>query len=428
MIIKNFKDLVIDNDRGIILQILESGLASAMSKNVMQKFVRKNQILAGKSIVHLSKYARIFVIAFGKAADSMTYEINSLTRINGGIVVIPEGYSSVLKTKKFEIIRAGHPIPNKNSIDAANKIIKFLRERNENDLVIFLVSGGGSSLVSLPDGITLDEKRIVINLLIKCGASIDEINCVRKHLSKIKGGRILEYLNCDAISLVMSDVVGDDISSIASGTTYFDKTTFYDAKKILKKHNLLYSVPHNILKRIHLGMEKKISETPKRQQIKNQIVATNKNCLLAMKKTSQDLKLTTKTVYHISGDVKQIAKILAKLIMKAKTNSCIIFGGETTVKVKGKGKGGRNQELVLYILKKVKKVKQTITIASIGTDGRDGNTDACGAVLNNKVSLDGVNKFLQNNNSYYFLKKYKGLIFTGPTHTNLMDIGVLLKR
>lgn len=428
MIIKNFRDLVIDNNRGMVLQILESGLASAMPKNVMQKFVHKNQILVGKSMMPLSRYDRIFVIAFGKAADSMVCEVNSLTSINGGIVVIPEGYSSVLKTKKFEIIRAGHPIPNKNSINAANKIIKFLKERKENDLVIFLVSGGGSSLVSLPDGITLDEKRIVINLLIKCGASIDEINCVRKHLSKIKGGKILEYLQCDAISLVMSDVVGDDISSIASGTTYFDKTTFHDAKKIFKKYDLLHSVPDNVLKRIHLGIEKKISETPKRQKIKNQIVVTNKNCLVAMKKTSRDLELATKTVYPVSGDVKQVAKILAKLIMKAKTNSCIIFGGETTVKVKGKGKGGRNQELVLYILKEVKKVKQAITVASIGTDGRDGNTDACGAVLNNKVPLAGAKKFLQNNNSYHFLKKHKGLIFTGPTHTNLMDIGVLLKR
>jgi hydroxypyruvate reductase len=428
MIIKNFRDLAIDNDRGIVLQILESGLASAMPKNVMQKFVHKNQILANKSTTLLSRYDRIFVIAFGKAADSMACEVNLLTRINGGIVVIPEGYSSVLKTKKFEIIHAGHPIPNKSSINAANKIIKFLKERKKNDLVIFLISGGGSSLVSLPDGIALDEKRLVINFLIKRGANIDEINCVRKHLSKIKGGRILEYLRCDAISLVLSDVVGDDISSIASGTAYFDKTTFHDAKKILKKYNLLHSVPDNVLKRINLGIEKKISETPKRQKIKNQIVATNKNCLVTMKKTSQDLELTTKTVYPVSGDVKQVAKILAKLIMKAKTNSCIIFGGETTVKMKGKGKGGRNQELVLYILEEVKKVKQIITVASIGTDGIDGNTNACGAVLNNKVPIASAKKFLQNNNSYYFLKKYKGLVFTGPTHTNLMDIGVLLKR
>ncbi len=428
MIIKNFRDLATDNDKHVTLKILESGLVAGLPNEMMQKFVRKNQISVGKYTKSLSKYAQIFVVAFGKAADSMAYEVKSLTHISGGIIVIPEGYDSVLKTKKFQIVHAGHPIPNKKSVKAANKIIKLLKERKENDLVIFLISGGGSSLVSLPDEITLYEKQIVTELLIKCGASIEEINCVRKHLSKIKGGRILENLRCDAVSLVMSDVIDDDITSIASGITYFDKTTFRDAEKVLKKYNLLQSVPGNVLKRIRYGIEKKIPETPKRPKIKNHIIATNKNCLHAMEKTSKTFGLTNKMVFPVSGDVKQIAKTLAMLIVKAKPNSCIIFGGEPIVKVKGKGKGGRNQELVLYILKEVQNVEQNIIVASIGTDGKDGNTDACGAILNNKVNLTDAKKFLQCNDSYNFIKKYKGLIFTGPTHTNLMDIGVLLKR
>ena len=363
MIIKNFKDLATDQDKYVTLKILESGLVAALPNNMMQKFVRKNQIIVGKNTKNLSKYGQIFVVAFGKAADSMVYEVNSLTHISGGIVVIPEGYDSASKTKKFEIVYAGHPVPNKNSVKAAKKIIKFLKERKENDLVIFLISGGGSSLVSLPDGITLNEKRIVTNMLIKCGASIDEINCVRKHLSKIKGGRILGYLRCDAVSLVMSDVIGDDITSIASGTTYFDKTTFHDAEKVFKKYNLLQSVPGKVLKRMRLGIEKKIPETPKRQKIKNQIIATNKNCLNAMKKTSKNFGLATEMIYPVSGDVKQTAKSLAKSIIRAKTKSCIIFGGETTVKVQGKGKGGRNQELVSYMLNNLQKAKQNIVIA-----------------------------------------------------------------
>jgi len=428
MIIKNFVDLATDNDKHVTLKILESGLVAGLPKNVIQKFVYKSQISIGKCKIPLSKYDQIFLVAFGKAADSMVYEVNSLTRTNGGIIVIPEGYTSVLKTKKFEIIYAGHPIPNKKSIKAANKIIKFLQERKKNDLVIFLISGGGSSLVSLPDGITLDEKRVVTERLIKSGASIDEINCVRKHLSKIKGGRILEYLRCEAISLVMSDVIGDDITTIASGTTFFDKTTFSDAEKVLKKYNLLQSVPTNILKRIRLGIEKKIPETPKQQKIKNHIIATNKTCLNTMGKISKSFGLTQKIIYPVSGDVKQIAKTLTKLIVKAKPNSCIIFGGEPTVEVKGKGKGGRNQELVLYILKEIQNVEQNITVASIGTDGKDGNTDACGAILNNKINVTDAKKFLARNDSYAFIKKHKGLIFTGPTHTNLMDIGVLVKR
>ncbi len=347
MIIKNFQELDTCHEKHMALEILESGLMAALPKNMMREFVHKNQIMIGKNTKNLSKYGQIFVVAFGKAADSMAYEVNSLTRISGGIVVIPKGYDSLLKTKNFEIIYSSHPVPNKNSIKAAKKIIKFLKERKENDMVIFLVSGGGSSLVSLPDGITLDEKRTVTNLLIKSGASIDETNCVRKHLSKVKGGKILDYLRCDAVSLVMSDVIDNDITSISSGTTYFDKTTFYDAHKVLKKYNLLRSVPGNVLKHIQLGMEKKIPETPKRQKIKNQIIATNKDCLCMMEKKLKSFGLTSKLIYPVSGDVKQAAKFLAKYIINAKANSCIIFGGETTVKVIGNGKGGRNQELVL---------------------------------------------------------------------------------
>ena len=238
----------------------------------------------------------------------------------------------------------------------------------------------------------------------------------------------MEHLPCDAVSLVMSDVVGDDVSSIASGMTYFDNTTFRDAENVLKKYNLLQSVPCNVLKRIRLGIEKKIPETPKQQKIINLVIATNKNCLDVMKKTSKSFGFSTKLIYPVSGDVTQTAKTLANYIVNAKTKSCIIFGGETTVKVKGNGKGGRNQELVLYILKHLQNVKQNIVFASIGTDGKDGNNDACGAILNNNVKFDEAKKFLKNNNSYYFLKKHKGLVFTGPTHTNLMDIGMLLKR
>jgi len=428
MIIKNFRDLATDDDKYVVLQILESGLVAAMPKSIIQKIIRKNQIIIRKNTKSLLKYGQIFVVAFGKAADSMTCEVNLLTHINGGIIVLPEGYDSVIKEKKFEIIHAGHPIPNKKSVKAANKIINFLKERKKNDFVIFLISGGGSSLVSLPDGITLGEKKIVTDLLIKCGANITEINCVRKHLSKIKGGKMLEHLTCDAVSLVMSDVVGDDVSSIASGMTYFDKTTFRDAENVLKKYKLMKSAPRNVLKRMRLGIEKKISETPKQQKIKNHLIATNKNCLDVMEKTSKSFGLNTKIIYPVFGDVKQIAETLAKSVVNAKTNSCIIFGGETTVQVKGKGKGGRNQELVLYILNYLQKATQNIVIASIGTDGIDGNTDSCGAILNNKVKFGDAKKFLQSNNSYYFLKKHQSLVFTGPTHTNLMDIGVLLKR
>jgi len=428
MIIKNYKGLALNYKKIAMLQILEAGLAAAMPYVALQKIVQKNRLVIGKNTVCLSKYERIFVIGLGKAADSMASAINSLTDLDGGIIVIPQGMCSILKNKKFKILHGGHPLPNKQSIHAAKKVIKFLKERNGADFIIFLISGGASSIIAMPDGITFNDKKLITNLLLKSGANIHEINCVRKHLSKIKGGKILEHLTCDAISFVMSDVVSDNLSSIASGLTYYDKTTFRDAKNILKKYNLTKITPRNVLQRINLGIAKEIAETPKRPKIKNYIIATNKNCLNAMAKKAKSFGLKTKLVYLISGDVKHVAKKLVKAMPK-QSKSCLIFGGEATVKVTGTGKGGRNQELVLYALKEIQKIPRKITIASLGTDGIDGNTDACGAIMSNSESnLKGIQKSLKNNNSYSFLKKHNGLMFTGPTHTNLMDIGIMLRQ
>src|SRR3990170_1137866 len=242
-------------------------------------------------------------------------KINALKILTAGL----ESAMPKNKNHRFQIFQAGHPTPDKTSVRAARYILKFLHQRNKDELVIFLVSGGSSALLALPDGITLNDKIRFTKELLVSGATIQELNCVRKHLSKIKGGRLIEGMKCDAVSLVISDVMGDDLSSIASGTTYFDKTKFADALKILKK-------PHHI-------------------------VLTNRDCLQAMQKKSKQLGVSFKTI-SISGDIAKATSKLVSLIPKKK-NSCIIFGGETTVKVKGSGKGGRNQELVLRILEKI---------------------------------------------------------------------------
>lgn len=426
MMIKNFRNLASNPGNKIALQVLDAGLAEAMPGHVMKKIVQKNRLVIGKNKVFLSKYERIFVIAFGKASDSMTSEVSLLTRVDGGIVVVPQGVQSVLKNKKFEIIYGGHPLPNKHSVYAAKKIIKFLKERKENDFVIFLISGGGSSLVSLPDGISLGKKKSVTGILIKSGANIHEINCVRKRFSKIKGGKMLEYLNCNAVSLIMSDVIDNDVSSIASGPTYSDKTTFYDALSILKKYGMGKLVPSSVLKTIDSGT-RKIAKAPI-PKIKNYVIATNKRCLGMMAKKARNFGFDTKIVYPVSGNVKDAAKKLSKTIPK-KSRSCTIFGGEPTVRVHGRGKGGRNQELVLYLLKKMQETGHNMTIASVGTDGIDGNTDAAGAIVNTlEFDFADAKKFLQNNNSYIFHKKHNSLIFSGFTHTNLMDIGIILRQ
>lgn len=424
MIIQNYWDLA--KDRGNIkpLKILLAGLESAMPQKKLKKIINSKQIRCGKKTINLTKYDSIYLVAFGKAADSMANTVNEIINIKKGIVVIPKDILPIIKNHRFQIFKAAHPIPDKTSVHAARSIMKFLHERSKNELVIFLVSGGSSSLLALPDGITLNDKIGVTKELLVSGATIQEINCIRKHLSKIKGGKLIEKMKCDAVSLVMSDVVGDDLSSIASGTTYFDKTKFSDALKILKKYRLENKISNSVMLRLKLGASNKIPETPKKSKIPHHIVLTNLDCIQAMQKKSKQLGISFKTT-SISGDIARAASELVSLIPKKK-NSCIVFGGETTVQVKGMGKGGRNQELVLRILEKIQKTKQDIIIASLGTDGIDGNTKYAGAITKNiLINQKDIKQYLVTNDSNSFFKKYGGLIKTGHTHTNLMDIGLI---
>ena len=424
MIIRNFKSLSTTSAKKDALSIIEAGLEAALPKNQLEKIIKYDYLnVCGKKI-DLKKYDRVFVIAVGKSAYSMTEAVNSLTVISGGLLVVPKKTKTAL-TGKFKVIHAGHPVPNKNSVIAAKNILGFLGKTKPRDFIIFLISGGASSLVALPDGITLGEKQMVTDLMLKCGANIHEINCIRKHLSQIKGGRLLEHLRSNAISLVMSDVVGDDLSSIASGITYYDKTTFFDAKKILKKYHLERSIPKSVLVHMELGLKGKIPETPKREKIQNHIISTNKNCLDAMNVHAKDLGFSTKILSCISGDVKDLGMKIAKTF-SCKKIDCVIFGGEPTVVVKGKGRGGRNQELVLHTAIDLAKQNMHAIVVSVGTDGIDGTTGCAGAIWQSDNKIDQIKPYLDKNNSYNFFKKYGGLVFTGPTGTNLMDIGLVL--
>jgi hydroxypyruvate reductase len=424
MLIENYSSLFKDRSTTTVLQILMAGLESAMPQKQIKKIINSKQIKFDKKIIQLKNYDSIYLVALGKAADSMAKTVNSIIKIKKGFIVIPKGVTPVLKNPKFRIFKAGHPLPDKNSVHAAKQILKFLSQRNKTELVIFLVSGGTSSLLALPNGITLNEKIKVTKELLFSGATIQELNCVRKHLSQVKGGKLVEGIRCDAVSLVMSDVLGDDLSSIASGTTYCDSTTFERALKIIKKYRLERKIPQSALRHLSLGVNGKISETPKKSKIPHHIFLTNRDCIFEMQKKSKQLGLSTKAII-ISGDVTKAATKLASLIPRK--NSCITFGGETTVKVKGNGKGGRNQELVLRLLENTQKLRQEITIASIGTDGIDGNTNYAGAIVKNSLKKQNeIVSYLSRNDSNSFFKKYGGLIKTGPTHTNLMDIGLIL--
>ena len=424
MIIQNFDDLATTDKKKDCLEILESGLQAANPENIIPKFVTPNKIKINDKVFNLEKYSNIYSVAFGKAGDSMTRALNAIIPIKSGIIVIPKGSKSMIKGKKFQIFNSRHPKPDQTSVKAAKEVMKFVQNKRSDELIIFLVSGGGSSLLAMPDNITLEDKVHVTEVLLKSGATIQEFNCIRKHLSKIKGGKLVENMKCDGVSLVMSDVEGDDLSSIASGTTYMDDTSYADALNIIDKYKIRWKMPQEVLDLLESG-KNKIIESTKKAKIENFVIANNSDCIHAMKENAEKLGYKVLTL-QIFGDIKEaVTKVLEKISDDEKT--CIIFGGETTVKVLGKGMGGRNQELVLRLLKNTQKLKKMV-IASIGTDGIDGNSVFAGAITENiKIDLDIMKDFLKNSDSGRFFQKQKGNIITNATHTNLMDVGVILR-
>ena len=425
MIIQNFKELATTDKKKDCLEILEAGLQAADPQNIIPKYVSSNRIKINDKVFNIGKFSNIYTVAFGKAGDSMTRALNAIVPIKSGIIVIPKGSKSKIKGKKFQIFNSRHPQPDKTSVKAAKEVMKFIQNKRRDELIIFLVSGGGSSLLAMPDEITLDDKVHVTKVLLKTGVSIQEFNCIRKHLSKIKGGKLIQNMKCQGVSLVMSDVEGDDLSSIASGTTYMDDTTYADALEIIDKYKIRLKMPTEVLQILEKGLNEKTDDIPKKSQIENYIIANNMDCLEAMQKKAEEIGYKVYTM-QIFGNIKEVVpKILENI--SDNQNTCLIFGGETTVRVLGKGIGGRNQELVLRILKNTQKSKKMI-IASMGTDGIDGNSKFAGAITENiKVDLNVMKEFLKNSDSGRFFQKQKGNIITDFTHTNLMDIGVILR-
>ena len=428
MIIQNYDELANSKKKRDCLEILEAGLQAANPENSLSEHITSNQITINNKTIKINDYSGVYSVAFGKAGDSMTRALNAIIPINRGIIVIPKGSKSQIKGKKFQIFNSRHPKPDKTSVKAAKEIIKFIQNRRNNDLVIFLVSGGGSSLISMPDGITLEDKIHVTDLLLKSGASIKEFNCVRKHLSKIKGGKLVQDMKCHGIGLIMSDVEGDDISTIASGTTHIDDTTYSDAIEILEKYKLKKKVPIEVLQLLEKGMKEETKDKEKivkKPNIENYVIANNTNCIKAMRQKAKEIGYKVDS-FQVFEDIKDVVtKILDNIPKQSK--SCLIFGGEPTVRVLGKGTGGRNQELVLRLLKNTQK-HEKMAIASMGTDGIDGNSLFAGAITENiKTDLNLMKDFLKNSDSGRFFQKQKSNIITGFTHTNLMDIGIVLK-
>ncbi len=391
----------------------------------------------------------IWVIGVGKASAPMARALEKILgkRLSGGILVTKYGHGLALK--RIQVLEAGHPLPDSNGLAAAEQIREFAEHRiKPNDLVLCLLSGGGSALLVSPaPGISLEDKLECTRLLLRSGATIHEMNAIRKHLSTLKGGGMARLLSrAHVVSLILSDVVGDSLDTIASGPMVPDSTTFRDCIEILKKLNCLDSVPVKVRARLEAGAAGAIPETPKPgdpvfQLKENKIVGSNAQACAAAAKAARKLGYRTLVLStRMEGDTKEaagfhmsIAEEIAYGGQPLRRPACVLSGGETTVRLTGNGKGGRNQEFVLQCVARLAGLKAPCVVASVGTDGTDGPTDAAGAVADN-ASLERSKRIdprfladaIHQNNSYEFFKRLGDLILTGPTRTNVMDLRIFL--
>lgn len=431
----------------IAQQIFLAGVESVMPAQMTGRniFKIKGKIFLGNKELDVGKFEHVYVIGAGKASAKMALEIESVlgNKISSGHVVVKYGHGC--KLQYIDVSEAGHPVPDANGYAATKKILEVAEQATENDLVICLISGGGSSLLTdLPGDSSMEELITLNELLLRSGADIQEINAVRKHLSKVKGGQLAQSaFPATVVTLILSDVIGDPLHSIASGPTVPDPTTFADAIAVLNKYDLHSKVSPVLTAYLRMGMNGLIPETPKPgdpvfTRTHNFIIGSNKIALEACKKKASDYGLNSFIITsQLDGDVAGAAnEIIDKAIVYQNNSSvkkpcCLLFGGETTIKVTGNGVGGRNQHFALYVSILLK--DQTgITLLSAGTDGNDGPTPVAGAVVDTNTYPDAIDKglkveeYLQNFDSYHFFEKAGGHIITGPTMTNVMDIIVVI--
>lgn len=429
-------------------EIFYSGLRAVDPGLAVKRYCRRegDHLFIADLRYDLSKYKNIFVIGAGKATAPMAAEIENLLgdRVTKGIINVKYGHTS--KLGRIKLIEAGHPVPDKNGRRGAEAIIDLVNNAGKDDLVLCLISGGGSALLPLPfPGLTLKDKQDTIKILLSCGATIHEINTLRKHISMIKGGRLAQATHpASLVSLIFSDVVGDNLDVIASGPTVPNSSGFDDCMKIIDKYNLRKKLPKPVVKHIKDGISGSVPETPKTgdpafDNTYNLIIGSNIEAMSAASKKARKLGYKTMILSSmIEGDTTQVAHVhsaIAREIIQTgnpiPSPACILSGGETTVTIKGKGLGGRNQEFALAASIDIAGT-ENIVILSGGTDGTDGPTDAAGAIADtntlSRATATGLNPgyFLANNDSYHFFQKLGDLLITGPTNTNVMDLRIVL--
>lgn len=435
------------NTRKIAEEIFLAGISSVIPSNLIpgQVKIEENNLRISGSSFNLDETKNIYVIGFGKATASMAAEIEKILgkRISEGHIIVKYGHSCRLK--RIKVTEAGHPVPDENGFKATRSILEIARKAGENDLVLCLISGGGSALLAdYPEGSSPEDMMKISNLLVNCGASITEINAVRKHLSLVKGGQLARAVYpATLVSLILSDVAGDPLDVIASGPTAPDPTTFGNALEVLENYDLKGSCPPSLLRYLKNGSKDPRRETPKENDLiftktHNMLIGTNSTALEAARMKALEFNINALIIdSKLQGDVVSVSEYLAETAFQFKNDMnevkpvCLLFGGETTVTMTGSGSGGRNQHLAL-LMSLLLKEYHGITMLSGGTDGNDGNTDAAGAVVDSKTIQTALSKdidpqeFLQAFDSNHFFRKVGGLISTGPTKTNVMDLIVVI--
>ncbi len=431
----------------ILKALIQSSLEAADSGNAMkQSIIRKDHQLYVNTVRYdLTKYQRVVCVGAGKSSGHMARTLEQILgeHLEGGLVIVKDGYGA--PTQKVCVVEASHPLPDTRGTRATKHILNIQRSLTQQDLLIVLLSGGASSLLCAPAlGLTLQDKRRTTNMLLRCGATIHELNTVRKHLSAVKGGRLAQTTSAKILTLIMSDVLGDDLATIGSGPTVPDPTTFEEAKTILKHHHIWSQVPERVRNYLDQGIRGHVSETWKSRtrhssRSRSIILANNQTAVEGMAKEAKRLGLRPHILEApLQGEAKDLGMILGAMAKDirdfgnpVRPPACLVVGGEPTVTVTSKGKGGRAQECVLAAAQKLAGFTN-VFVAGFGTDGTDGPTDAAGAMVDEKtveramkIGLS-IETMLERHDSYTFFKQVGGHIITGPTHTNVNDIYLII--
>ena len=390
----------------------------------------------------LTHFRKVVVVGGGKASGLMAGELERLLglRVDRGVVVVPDYQTFLPKLERIHFAMSTHPLPSVKGLRGVKSMLRALNGVSDEDLVIALLSGGGSALMPAPlDGLIMEELQRTTSLLLKAGAEIGEVNCVRKHLSQISGGRLVKATGgAQVIGLIISDVVGDDLSSVASGPTVADPTTFADAMKVLKVRRVWQKAPASVRELITAGTAGTISETPKPRdpifrRVANFLVGTNAVACTAAKASLESSGYRVRMAGAVTGEARIVGARLARQeLSKPGRHTAEVWGGETTVTIRGRGKGGRNQELALAAAIRLEGTPD-VAVVSFGTDGVDGATKAAGAYADSttierarELGLD-PRRHLDNNDSNPFFGALGDLVMTGPTGTNVNDVMIAMR-